>query len=131
MKRAPDWTKEEMARLMRLRSNLHGRPLGWDEVAATLPGRTVVACMAAFYAARAKQAREAAGVAARKPAAPTVLLQPQQAPPSAKAPAVVSTWSLRTDAELRSRIELVGITAGRLGDPLPGRSALDRKRAGQ
>ncbi len=40
-----------------------------------------------------------------------------------------SSWKLRTDAELRARIHLVGITAGLLGDPLPGRSALDRRNA--
>lgn len=42
-----------------------------------------------------------------------------------------STAKLVMDAELRSRIEVQGITGGLLGDPMPGRSALDRKRAGE
>jgi hypothetical protein len=42
-----------------------------------------------------------------------------------------STANLVMDAELRSRIEVQGVTAGLLGDPMPGRSALDRKRAGE
>lgn len=41
-----------------------------------------------------------------------------------------STAKFVMDAELRARIEVQGVTAGLLGDPLPGRSALDRKRAG-
>lgn len=42
-----------------------------------------------------------------------------------------STAKLVMDAELRSRIEVQGVTAGLLGDPMPGRSALDRKLAGE
>lgn len=38
-----------------------------------------------------------------------------------------STAKLMLDAELRMRIGAQGITAGLLGDPLPGRSALDLK----
>lgn len=38
--------------------------------------------------------------------------------------------TLIAQAEIRSRISVLGITGGILGDPLPGRSALDRKRAG-
>jgi hypothetical protein len=36
--------------------------------------------------------------------------------------------TLVADAELRARIETLGPTGGLLGDPLPGRSALDEKR---
>lgn len=39
-----------------------------------------------------------------------------------------STHMLVADCELRARIGLQGITAGLLGDPIPGRSALDQKR---
>jgi hypothetical protein len=44
--------------------------------------------------------------------------------------AAITTDRLIIDAELRSRIEVLGITAGLLGDPPPGRSALDERRAG-
>jgi hypothetical protein len=41
-----------------------------------------------------------------------------------------STQSLQFAAEMLVRVGSQGITAGLLGDPLPGRSALDKKRAG-
>jgi hypothetical protein len=41
-----------------------------------------------------------------------------------------STAKFLMDAELRARIGEQGVTAGLLGDPLPGRSALDKRRAG-
>jgi hypothetical protein len=57
-------------------------------------------------------------------------LRPRQLAPKDDQRANTSTFRYVMDAELRARIELVGITAGLLGDPLPGRSALDAKRAG-
>lgn len=42
-----------------------------------------------------------------------------------------STAKLVLDAELRARIEVLGATGGLLGDPLPGRSALDRRIEGK
>lgn len=36
---------------------------------------------------------------------------------------------LPLDAELRGRIQMQGATAGLMGDPVPGRSALDKKLA--
>jgi hypothetical protein len=60
------------------------------------------------------------------PAAPVFL----QARPSASPLRAASTSKLVMDAELRSRISEQGITAGLLGDPRPGRSALDAKKAG-
>lgn len=63
---------------------------------------------------REAEARRLAGVSAKLPRARRV-----------------STHVLVTDAELRSKIELQGPTAGLLGDPLPGRSALDERNARQ
>lgn len=40
-----------------------------------------------------------------------------------------SIYRLCVEAELRDRIAIQGVTAGLLGDPLPGRSALDRRPA--
>jgi hypothetical protein len=41
----------------------------------------------------------------------------------------ISTTKFSLDADMRGRIQMQGVTAGLLGDPAPGRSALDRKRA--
>ena len=41
-----------------------------------------------------------------------------------------TTGRLKLDAELRDRIGIQGLTAGWFGDPPPGRSAPDEKRAG-
>ena len=41
-----------------------------------------------------------------------------------------STSMLRFEAEVRARVADLGVTAGLLGDPARGRSALDRKKAG-
>lgn len=41
--------------------------------------------------------------------------------------ASISTAKLVMHAELQSRIEVLGVTGGLLGDPLPGRSALDKR----
>lgn len=81
---------------------------------------TRLAERAAAAAARAKAAEP---VADRKiaPGKPTIVPDP----PHARS---TSTAKLVMDAELRGRIELQGVTAGLLGDPMPGRSALDRKR---
>lgn len=40
------------------------------------------------------------------------------------------SFRLQVDAELRARIGEQGVTAGLLGDPPPGRSALDKMRSG-
>lgn len=59
------------------------------------------------------------------PVAPVIM----QAKPGPSSPRITSTSKLVMDAELRSRISEQGITAGLLGDPRPGRSALDAKKA--
>jgi hypothetical protein len=61
-----------------------------------------------------------------KPPAPVFF----QAQPGTSALRCMSTSRLVLDAELRGRISEQGITAGLLGDPRPGRSALDAKKAG-
>jgi hypothetical protein len=53
-----------------------------------------------------------------------------QAPPSKHQPRTVSAAILVADQELRDRIRECGLTGGLLGDPPPGRSALDQKRGG-
>lgn len=112
------FTSDEIAKVMRLR----GAGLKWEEVAEQLPGRSDRGCMNAFYNHKEKQQRSqpiAAGAAV-----------PARRPRDAHGMGT-STHRLMVDAELRSRIAEQGVTAGLLGDPLPGRSALDRKRAGE
>jgi hypothetical protein len=65
-------------------------------------------------------------VRAKPPVAAKAIIL-QAAAPSTPSRAV-KTSTLVADSELRARIEMVGITAGLLGDPLPGRSALDQMR---
>jgi hypothetical protein len=86
--------------------------------------RTRWACKVQYSALKSGRAR---GVAAKTPPASAPAGQPTQ-PPTAR---LMHTSALVTDAELRSRIQSQGITAGLLGDPPAGRSALDQKRAMQ
>lgn len=58
-------------------------------------------------------------------AAAPIFLQAAPGPAPLRA---ASTSKLVMDAELRARISEQGITAGLLGDPRPGRSALDRMK---
>lgn len=85
--------------------------------------RTRWACKVQYHALKSGRAR---GVAAKTPPAAAPAGRPTQ-PPTAR---LMHTSALVTDAELRSRIQSQGITAGLLGDPPPGRSALDQLRAG-
>ncbi len=61
---------------------------------------------------------------ASRPVKPATVVRP--APPARNSVAV-STSLLIVDAELRSRIAVLGITGGLQGDPEPGRSALDKR----
>jgi hypothetical protein len=51
-----------------------------------------------------------------------------QAPPSARQPRTVPMSVLVADQDLRDRIRERGLTGGLLGDPAPGRSALDQRK---
>lgn len=64
-----------------------------------------------------------------RPAAPAEAVVIAQAAPGPLGSRRASTAVLMADAELRARIALQGLTAGLLGDPLPGRSALDQRKA--
>ncbi len=134
------WTDQDLSRL----AALYKTDLQWREIAASFPGRTPAACILAFYniGARARRAAIRAGVkpfAGKKPRKrrkcggadhlvypPT----PRLAAPLPRNSAVLSFSALQAAAELRDRIEVLGVTGGLLGDPAPGRSALDQRRAG-
>lgn len=152
MSRGPIWTHAEDDELLRLRDVEH---LDWDQIAPRLAGRrTVYATKLRYY--KALSGVNGAGRNPRRPGRPRcdkviklarVALPPVPAPmpvvvaaPIVPAPLVAPavpvearrryiTDALREAAELRSRIALQGLTAGLLGDPLPGRSALDERLA--
>lgn len=133
--RGQPWTMFELARLVMLKDQ---RRLTYAKVSLELPGRTPGACMLAYYKIQKdRQCTEAKHLVKAmpkwNPPKPFRIIAPAPASPREMPPpsgAVVSTHTLRVDAELRARIDALGVTGGMLGDPLPGRSALDRKRAG-
>ena len=122
--RRPDqWTLQADNFLMAMRDAGEQR-----EVIARKLNRTIES-----IDARCRKLRIARGIPLGKPSRKKASVpQPiiQQAPPSPKPSRAVRNSMLEADAELLARIELVGITAGLCGDPLPGRSALDKRNAG-
>jgi len=107
-------------RLVRMRE-IELRP--WKEIAACFPGRSVNACESRWWYLY----NHATGRRRIQRWLPARDRRACQAAPSARTKAPASRCALLIDAELRARIEVQGITAGLLGDPLPGRSALDRR----
>lgn len=103
----------------------------WGDIAQAL-GRTIGACQMQYFKCRpagAPKKKRAVRIQQTRavplvPSPSIAFVQAAPAPPSVRR---VSTAALIADAELRTRIALQGITAGLLGDPLPGRSALDRR----
>jgi hypothetical protein len=136
--RGERWTERELARLVGLREK---HCMTWSAIAELFPGRTIGACTIAYHMIGVRRSRDAARAAALALApAPlkirTAIAHRVLAPAPARAmppasPHVVATSRLVADAELRDRIAGRGLTAGFFGDPAPGRSALDRKRAGE
>lgn len=121
------WTAKEDSKLYRMARE----GFDWERIAAALPGRTVSACQQRVqYTNRKAAAIKKRGEYQAKPVEP--VLPPPPAVQSVAGPygsRRVSTHVLIIDNELRSRIALQGLTAGLLGDPLPGRSALDQRNA--
>lgn len=140
MTRSVAWTPLEDAEILRLRDD---EGLAFDEIVASLPGRTIDAIKLRYYSKLRSRSLVGQGILRkrgrrRRKIAPEVYVEPP-APPlqpvdnaGARPPSVrrVSTYVLVADAELRARIALQGLTAGIFGDPPPGRSALDEKKRG-
>jgi len=131
MGRGPQWSDEERWRLidMRVRDRLP-----WGAIAAAL-GRTIASCKGEFFQGKIpelRRARRASLIAAAREI--TDRLEARvvpSAPPCCRSTGrAVSHHVLRADVELRGRIAILGLTGGLLGDPAPGRSALDA-RAGE
>ena len=142
---APAWTSAEYDALLRLRD---AEGLCWADVGAGLPGRTDAAIKLRYYSrlrdrnAVPKQTRRSGRPRRRlvEQLAPSLSLGrvevPTPAPlpspialPASLRPRRMSTAILIADADLRARIAVQGLTAGLLGDPMPGRSALDQRKA--
>lgn len=129
--RANPWTDQQKALLWQLRE-VEGSP--WSEVAQRV-GHPKGSCQT--YLSLIKRERVSGvtrtgddGTAVAPPRklflrAPANLVMPSALPPSAR---TMRTAILVADAELRARCEVLGLTGGLLGDPLPGRSALDQRR---
>lgn len=143
------WTPEQLSELRSLRAA--GVP--WPEVAIEV-GHPIASCRQmmthqnnAHRRQAAKETRQALREAADLVAGFWPMPAKRPSPPPMPDPAPlplpvrtaarpgtdyarssVSTAKLVMDAELRARIEVMGITGGLLGDPLPGRSALDRRK---
>jgi hypothetical protein len=136
MKKGSPWPQRDLDCLARLRE---GKKAKWAEIAAIFPGRTIGACQLAYHGIKSRRLRDqqralAQGLVANVSTASRLLAVPPIAAPTRvmppPSPSTMRTSMLRADAELRARIELLGATGGLLGDPMPGRSALDQKRAG-
>lgn len=131
------WTQEQFDLMAQLRS--FGVP--WDEVAIEV-GHSVGSCQQT--ASRQKNARLRKEL--RTAADLVAAIEPRAAPKRKSGPqplrrpipprkaietdcvrSSITTAKLIVDAELRGRIEVLGLTGGLFGDPLPGRSALDQR----
>lgn len=110
------WSDDEIATLVEEVPRSGG---DWAAVAAKLPGRTPAACQQAWHV-RQRQARIA-----------------KAAPAVAASPIRLKNWQDRRAREKAAEHERTAAltqqrstTSEFFGDPLPGRSALDKKRAG-
>jgi hypothetical protein len=115
------WTPEQKERLERM--VLAKQP--WPEIAAAC-GHPKSSCQTMLSYIR-RQRRLAAGLALALKPRPSGIVAPPE--PVAEPTARIRRLStLVDDADLRARIAIQGPN-GLFGDPLPGRSALDEKRA--
>lgn len=140
------WYPNEVQKLMALvRTAIDVKEkIPWDIVASEC-GRTQRSCQQKYVQLKAKERLdEIRARANRKPGPkrrviapmPVAVRLPKSLPrPPARttqcidAPRSNSIASLSFAAEMRARIGAQGITAGLMGDPPQGRSALDKKRA--
>lgn len=114
--RCDKWSIEEISKLCEAVGRLGA---DWTRIAATMPGRSVAACKQAYNSHERRKRLD-------------------QAAPSVKAsPNRLKTWQDRRARERAAEQERAAAFAQQrsttsefLGDPLPGRSALDKKRAG-
>lgn len=131
------WEVSEVAVLLAMIADCKRRGVRneWRKISAAT-GHTESSCVQRWHSEVAKaRGREVTAEAERRAALIRQMKppEPKHVPlkPRVENPAygqTTSTAMLVMDAELRSRISELGITGGLLGDPAPGRSALDKKR---
>ncbi len=113
----PGWAKWCGADDERLLALCREPPVGndaWCALAKIFPGRSAFACRQRYFTLRRL---------ARGEASPARIIARKPPDGSSSAPAVDIEASLRAASQLRH----ASLTAAILGDPLPGRSALDRR----
>lgn len=132
------WTQQMIDHLIHMREV---EKMTWDAIGAAF-GVTGANCCTRYHHRQAKiriaEAREAARARAAHLAANGIvaappLPSPPPAPVIAGPPLAVHRprYFHAADNDIRSRIARQGLTAGFLGDPPPGRSALDQREAGK
>lgn len=111
------WSDEERQRLCEQVARFPG---DWSRIAANMPGRSLQACKQAYHQDQRRSRMD------------------QAAPSVAAAPKRLKSWQdkrAKEKAAERERAQALALerslTSEFFGDPLPGRSALDRKRAGE
>lgn len=136
------WTQPEIDLLLSMVDGFKSEGIRprWREIAAAT-GHHDNSCVVKYQAIRSREADLKARAEIDKRIAEREARPTFRAPDPGKLPLVarvsspdfgvgVSTARLKADAEMRARIEILGVTGGLLGDPLPGRSVLDKRRAG-
>lgn len=129
MIRRSHWTEADQARLLKLRDV---DKLDWSAIVAAMPGRTLAGCKIQYYGrlrdrSQAKRYNPTRQLPAPLPPAPVVEPAVTPAPVIGRQARGAALECLRDAAELRLRIAERGVTGGLLGDPPPGRSALDER----
>jgi len=114
------WTPFKKDMLEQLRND----GMSWPEIAVRM-GHPLNSCQSTLATIRRKRRREQGEEPVRHKIAP-VFMQAPIAPLPEPSERRRSVSTLISDAELRARIEILGPN-GLLGDPLPGRSALDQR----
>jgi len=117
----PVWTPEEDARLLeKLAGRQHLGQKFWIGFAAEFSGRSFYALRQRYLVLR----MAAQGIKREAPVRSRVTTGRER-----KTPREIVQVAIRA-REAAERLQPESLTAALLGDPLPGRSALDRKRAG-
>ena len=123
------WTIGEVSAMRALveQSLDEGHKIDWTLHKARFPRRGVKACVVFATFLRSKIRAERGAI---KQQDRPVIIQPLPGEIVKEPPAiqVLRTGILTWNRTLRDRIAAQGVTAGVLGDPPPGRSALDQKR---
>lgn len=128
MSRPNSWNDADRAKLLSLYAARHK----WA-VIATLLDRSIGSCHGEYrrLVDAERDMRREIKIRDRRVVKFVLDLPPGQAPPTVPEPRQMSLSRLQGAAELLARIQHDrGLTAGLLGDPPAGRSALDKKRAG-